>query len=181
MKERLKPRGMVTVRILDAKGVVARRPPGVIRRLLRLPGKKREQVFHNVVTALGDALLANLAVAGGMTPVDSGNGHIEVGTGWTGISPKANTGCNTPTGNRQGMDADYPKTKGVFGESVDDKACWRATFPAGSLDATGVNEAALMNASADGVCLAYAQITPEVNISSNDILQIDWEITFYGT
>jgi len=151
-------------------------------RLLGLPGRRLDYRFHNVVTAHGDALLASLAVGGTMTPVDGANGFIEVGTGWTGLSPKDNNdGCNSPVGARQGMDAEYPKTKGALGEPADDKACYRATFPAGSLEATGINEAALMNASAGGICLAYAQITPEVNIGANDILQIDREITFYGT
>lgn len=181
MREWIKTRGTVRVRVLNEKGEIRRKPPGLFRRVLGLPGRRREQVYHNVVTAQGDALLANLAVAGGMTPVDSGNGHIEVGTGWTGISPKDNTGCNSPTGSRRGMESGYPRTKGTFGESVDDKACWQAVFPSGSLEANGVNEAALMNGLIGGVCLAYAQITPEVNLASNDILQIDWEITFYGT
>ncbi|WP_230391675.1 MULTISPECIES: hypothetical protein [unclassified Oceanispirochaeta] len=181
MKEKIRMRGDVRVRVIGPDGFVRLRRPSLIRRILGLPGRPMDQCFHNVVTAQGDALLANLAVGGGMTVVDSANGHIEVGTGWTGLSPKDNTGCNTPVGNRQGMDADYPKTKGLFGESTDDKACYRATFPSGSLSATGIDEAALMNASAAGVCLAYAQITPEVNIGANDILQIDWEITFYGT
>ena len=181
MRERFKTKGCVSIRVLDRTGAVKRRPPGLIRRILGLPGRLMIQTHHNVVTAQGDALLANLAVAGGMTPVDAANGFIEVGSGWTGISTKANTGCNTPVGSRRGMEAGYPKTKGVFGASVDDKACWRAIFPSGSLTANGIDEAALMNAAAGGVCLAYAQITPEVNISANDILQIDWEITFYGT
>ncbi|MDA3958938.1 hypothetical protein [Oceanispirochaeta sp.] len=181
MFERIKVMGQVRVRVIGPDGFVRLRRPGFFRRLLGRPGKPRDQIYHNVVTAQGDALLANLAVGGGMTPVNSANGFIEVGTGWTGLTTKSNSGCNTPVGNRQGMDAEYPKTKGVFGESTDDKACYRATFPSGSLEATGINEAALMNASAAGVCLAYAQITPEVNIGANDILQIDWEITFYGT
>lgn len=29
--------------------------------------------------------------------------------------------------------------------------------------------------------MAYAQITPAVNISSSDTLQIDWELTFLGS
>ncbi|QEN06792.1 hypothetical protein EXM22_01845 [Oceanispirochaeta crateris] len=182
MKERLGTKGRVRVRVLSPDGRIKRSKPGLFRRILGFPGKLNDFTFHNVVTTYGDALLANLAVGGGMTAVDSANGHIEVGTGWTGLSPKDNTGgCNTPTGTRQGMDNDYPATKGTLGESADDKACYRATFPAGSLDATGINEAALMNASSSGICLAYAQITPEVNIGANDILQIDWEITFYGT
>jgi hypothetical protein len=38
-----------------------------------------------------------------------------------------------------------------------------------------------MNASAGGVCLAYAQITPEINITANDTLQIEWELSFLGS
>ncbi len=181
MRERMKTRGQVTVRVIGPDGFVRRKKAGLLRRLLGLPGRLMEQSFHNVVTIYGDALLANLAVGGGMTPVDSSNGYIEVGTGWTGLSAKNNTACNTPTGSRQIMDADYPATKGAYTEANDGIACYRATFPAGSLVVDGVNEAALMNAETDGVCLAYAQITPEVNLGENDILQVDWEITFYGT
>ena len=33
---------------------------------------------------------------------------------------------------------------------------------------------------ASAKCLAYAQITPAVNVTSADSLQIDWQITFNG-
>jgi hypothetical protein len=51
---------------------------------------------HNVVTAQGDALIADLmADSPARTKVDNSNGEITVGTGWTGISTKNNTGVNT--------------------------------------------------------------------------------------
>jgi hypothetical protein len=45
----------------------------------------------------------------------------------------------------------------------------------------GINEAALLNGSGgSAACLAYAHITPAVNVSSADTLQVVWEITILG-
>ena len=44
------------------------------------------------------------------------------------------------------------------------------------------NEVALMNGNTSAAkCLAYAQITPAVNVTSADSLQIDWQITVSGS
>ncbi|GHU45506.1 hypothetical protein FACS1894190_17650 [Spirochaetia bacterium] len=49
------------------------------------------------------------------------------------------------------------------------------------MNANGINEAALLNGSgASAACLAYAQITPSVNVTSADTLQVLWEITILG-
>ena len=182
MFEKIKMRGKVTVRVLDTTGRIKRRKPGFIRRMLKLPGKKMEAVNHNIVTSQGDALLADwISDVPTRTVIDGTSGYIEVGTGWTGISPKNNTACNTATGARKIMDAGCPQTKGVFGAADDNVTVYRATFAAGNLDASGIDEAALMNHLTAGDCLAYAQITPEVNVTVNDTLQIEWEITFLGS
>jgi hypothetical protein len=59
MKERIKIKGLVTVRVLDRNGKVKRRAPGWFRRLLHIPGRLMEQRFHNIVTREGDALIAD--------------------------------------------------------------------------------------------------------------------------
>ena len=180
--EKMRVSGRVTVRVMDETGNVKRRKPGFIRRLLKIPGKKMESTNHNIITFQGDALLADWVSATiSKTVIDAVNGHIEAGTGWTGNSPKSNTGCNTPTGVRKVMDEGYPKTKGVFDEADDNVAVYRTTFAAGNLNANGINEAALMNHLTAGECLAYAQLIPEANVSENDTLQIEWEILFLGS
>ncbi|MDC7225216.1 MAG: hypothetical protein PQJ61_00465 [Spirochaetales bacterium] len=180
--EKVKARGMVTVRVLDEHGKIKRKDPGILRKALWIPGRPLIQKKHNIITNQGDALLADwLLTAPTKTKITNTTGRIAVGTGWTGVSTKANTGCNNQVGTRRAMDTGYPQTKGAFDAADDNVIIYRATFPAGSLNTNGIDEAALMNAATNGECLAYAQITPEVNITSNDTLQIEWEITFLGT
>jgi hypothetical protein len=182
MKDSIKIRGMVTVRVLDARGNVKRRPPGWFRRLLGMRGRPMAQRFHNIVTREGDALIADALLASpAKTKVSSTAGFIQAGTGWTGNSAKTNTRCNTPTGSMQALDAGYPALKATWGSSGDTTLVYRATFAAGALNANGINEAALLNGSGTGAnCLAYAQVTPSVNVTSSDTLQIQWEITILG-
>jgi hypothetical protein len=133
---------------------------------------------HNVVTAQGDALIADLmADSPARTKVDNSNGEITVGTGWTGISTKNNTGVNTLTGSPQGMESTYPKLKGSFGAANDSTVQYLAVFAAGSLDVSGIDEAALGNGTDN---LAYAEISPTVNVGLSDTLQVSWEITVLG-
>ena len=113
--------------------------------------------------------------------VTSASGVIQVGTGWTGNSTKTNTRCNTPTGSMQQLDSGYPALKAAWGSTGDTTVTYRATFAAGSLNANGINEACLLNGSGStAVCLAYAQITPSVNVTASDTLQVLWEITILG-
>jgi len=138
---------------------------------------------HNIVTNQGDALIADLmAETPAKTKVDNSNGYITVGTGWTGTTPKTNEAVNTPTGSPQGMEATYPKLKGAFGAADDNVVQYRAIFTAGSLNTTGIDEAGLGNNAVEtsGDNLAYAQITPAVNVTTLDTLQIDWELTILG-
>jgi hypothetical protein len=139
---------------------------------------------HNIVTDEGDALVADImSKTPARTKVDGTNGYIAVGTGWTGTTPKANTTLNTPTGSPKLMTSPYPQQKGSFGAANDNVTQYRTIFTAGDLNASGINECIIYNnvtpASADA--LAYAQLTPSVNMTTSDTLQIDWELTFLGS
>jgi hypothetical protein len=182
MKDRIKIKGMVTVRVMDKDGKVKRRAPGWFGRLFRVPGRLVEQRFHNIVTREGDALIADALLASPTkTKVTSSSGYIQVGTGWTGNSTKTNTRCNTATGSMKALDSGYPVLKAAWGNSGDTTITYRATFAAGGLNANGINECCLLNGNGTPAnCLAYAQISPSVNVTSSDTLQILWEITILG-
>lgn len=166
MKSNIEIRGCLKWAVIDKDGVVT---------------QKGEN--HNIVTSEGDALIADLlSESPSRVKVDNTNGHIQVGTGWTGTTPKNNEEVNTPSGSPKEMSSTYPVLKGAFGDADDNVVQYRALFAAGDLDDTGIDEAALLNnatpASAD--CLAYAEITPAVDVTTSDSLQIDWEITILG-
>jgi hypothetical protein len=182
MKDKIRIRGNVTIQVFDKNGKLKRRSPGFFRRLLGLKGKFVIQEFHNIVTHEGDALIADaMLVNPTRTKVSSANGYIQVGTGWTGNSTKTTYRCNTPTGAMKALDANYPALYDVWGEAGDTILLYRATFPAGSLNANGINEACLLNGNGNGAnSLAYAQISPAVNVTSSDTLQILWEICILG-
>jgi hypothetical protein len=141
-----------------------------------------EQKYHNIVTREGDALIADALLASpNKAKVTSSSGYIQVGTGWTGNSTKTNTRCNTATGSMKALDSGYPVLKAAWGSTGDTTVTYRATFAAGALNANGINEACLLNGNSGSAnCLAYAQITPAVNVTSSDTLQILWEITILG-
>jgi hypothetical protein len=141
-----------------------------------------EQRFHNIVTREGDALIADALLASpAKTKVTSSAGYIQAGTGWTGNSVKTNTRCNTATGSMKLLDSGYPALKAAWGSAGDTTVIYRATFAAGALNANGINEACLLNGNGTSAnCLAYAQITPAVNVTAADTLQILWEITILG-
>ena len=182
MRDRIKIRGKVTIQVFDCHGKLKRRSPGILRRLLGLQGRFLIQEFHNIVTREGDALIADALLASPTkTKVTSSSGFIQVGTGWTGNSTKTNTRCNTVTGSMKALDAGYPALKAAWGSIGDTTVTYRATFAAGALNVNGINEACLLNGNGSGAnCLAYAQITPSVNVASSDTLQVLWEITILG-
>ena len=182
MKDRIRIKGKVTVRVLDKDGNVKRRKPGWFRRWLGLPGRLMVFTHHNIVTREGDALIADALLASpAKTKVTSASGYIQVGTGWTGNSTKSNTRCNTATGSMKALDSGYPALNATWGNTGDTTVTYRATFAAGNLNANGINEACLLNGNTSTAnCLAYAQITPSVNVTSSDTLQILWEITILG-
>ena len=139
-------------------------------------------INHNIVTDQGDAMIADLMQeTPTQTKVDETNGHVEVGTGWTGSGAKQQEVCNTSIA-VEVMDVGYPTTEGAFGAANDNVTQYRSSFEAGEAEATDLDEAALLNditpASAD--CLAYGQITPAVTVGASDTLQVDWELTVLG-
>ncbi|KKM22153.1 hypothetical protein LCGC14_1628220 [marine sediment metagenome] len=137
----------------------------------------------NIVTDEGDALIADLMCeAPAKQKFDNANAFIEVGTGFV-SEVKTALSCTTPTGSPEEMDGTtYPIIKGAFGGANDNVTQYRATFEAGDLDATGIDESALLNNITVGSaeCLAYAQITPTVDVSTVDTLQMNWELTYTG-
>jgi len=182
MKDNIRIKGKVTVQVFDCNGKLKRHNPGFFRRLFGLPGKLMVQEFHNIVTREGDALIADALLSSPTrTKVTSSNGYIQVGTGWTGNSTKTNTRCNTATGSMKTLDSGYPALNASWGNSGDTTITYRATFAAGLLNANGINEACLLNGNSSSAnCLAYAQISPSVNVTSSDTLQVLWEITILG-
>jgi len=182
MKDKIKIRGKVTIQVFDEHGKLKRRSPGLLRRLFGLQGQFMVQEFHNIVTREGDALIADaLLTSPAKTKVTSSSGYIQVGTGWTGNSAKTNTRCNTPTGSMRALDANYPALTAAWGNTGDTTLTYRATFATGTLNANGINEACLLNGNGSGAnCLAYAQITPSVNVTASDTMQVLWEITILG-
>ena len=182
MKDRIKIRGLVTVRVFDADGNLKRHRPSFLQRFFGLPGKPMAQRFHNIVTRQGDALIADALLASPVrAKVTSSSGFIQVGTGWTGNSTKANTRCNAATGSMRALDSGFPALNAAWGITGDTTVSYRATFSAGTLNANGINEACLLNGNgATADCLAYAQITPGVNVTASDTLQVLWEITILG-
>jgi hypothetical protein len=198
LKDKSRIKGMVTASVFGADGRLKKRKLTVDRFMrsfwawLTQPISFADfktmlhyhfSINHNIVTDEGDALVADqMAETPARTKVDNTNGHITVGTGWTGTTPKQNTAVNTPTGSPEPMDATYPKLKGSFGAADDNVTQYRSTFEAGDLNQTGIDEAGLGNnaTEASGDNLAYGQISPSVDVGTSDTLQVDWEITFLG-
>ena len=118
MKDRIRIKGKVTVKVFDQHGKLKRRKPNFLQRLLGLQGAFMIYEFHNIVTREGDALIADALLASPVkTKVTSSNGYIQVGTGWTGNSTKTNTRCNTSTGSMKALDSGYPALKAAWGAS----------------------------------------------------------------
>ena len=182
MRDRIKIRGKVTIQVFDRNGKLKRRSPGFFRRFFGLQGAFLVQEFHNIVTREGDALIADALLGSPTkTKVTSSSGYIQVGTGWTGNGTKTNTRCNAATGSMKALDSGYPALSAAWGSNGDTTLTYRATFAAGSLNVNGINEACLLNGNGTSAnCLAYAQITPTVNVTSSDTLQVLWEITILG-
>lgn len=195
-QDKAKITGLVTARVYGPDGqlkhfpehpILKYFPLGVQRmaeRIFGIPvsGSPMEVTNYNIVTDEGDAMVADLcAQTPARTKVDNTNGYIEVGTGYVSES-KAATSCTTPTGSPEVMDATYPVLKGSWGAANDNVTQYRSTFEAGDLNATGIDEAALLNGATATTadCLAYAQINPAVNVTTSDTLEVTWELTFTG-
>jgi len=182
MKDGIKIKGNVRVRVFDADGELKRRNPGFFRRLFGLRGKPVVQEFHNIVTRQGDALIADsLLAAPARKKVSDASGFIQVGSGWKNGTHKHAARCAAPAGNMRALDGGYPVLAASWGDTGDTTVVYRATFAAGTLDADGINEACLLNGNGSAAdCLAYARIAPAVNVAASDTLQIVWEITIVG-
>lgn len=170
--------GRVTVVVYDKDGNIKRHEPNWFQRLFRLPGKLMVCTNHNIVTNEGDALIADLLQnTPERTKVDTSNGVIGVGTGFT-AEGKTSDALGTQTGSNEAMDSGYPQTKGAWAAADDNVIVYKATFEAGDLNATGIDEALLGNGTDT---LAYAEITTPVNVTTSDTLAVTWEITLLGS
>lgn len=170
--------GKVTAIVRDEHGNIKRHAPRWWERLLKRPGRLMISVNHNIVTNEGDALIADLhQETTERTKLDNTNGVIGVGTGFT-TEAKTVDALATQTGSNEAMDASYPQTKGAWGAADDNVIVYKSTFEAGDLNATGIDEALLGNGTDT---MAYAQITPAVDVSASDTLEVTWEITFLGS
>jgi len=161
---------------------IKRYPQTWFQKFFNLPGSLMQGVNHNVVTNEGDALIADaMSESPARRQVDNTNGYIEVGTGYS-SEVKTVLACVTPTGSPEGMDATYPKVKGLFLDADDNVTQYKSTFEAGDLNDTGIDEACLMNEAiaSNADALAYAELSPAVNMTTDDTLAIDWELTFLG-
>jgi hypothetical protein len=140
---------------------------------------KLHQTQPNKITNQGVGYLADLmANTPTKTKFNTANTYIVVGTGYGNVSvPAAQTWVYTQTGSPAPMQSGYPQTQSAFPSPT---IVYSALFTAGTLNVTGINEACLVNnpISGGGVSLAYAQINPQINVSSVDTLTITWNVTF---
>jgi len=179
LKDKFGLTGMVTARVFTdpEKKNLKLRKPNFFQKLFNLVPREMVSVNHNIVTNEGDALVADiLQETPERTKVDNTNGLISVGTGYT-TEGKTSDALTSITGSAEAMDATYPVTKGDWGAADDGVIVYVSTFEAGDLNATGIDEALLGNGTDT---LAYAQITPAVDVSSSDTLEVTWEITVLG-
>jgi hypothetical protein len=146
---------------------------------------KQYERFHNIITAQGDALIADqLSGTNARTHVTNASGYIVIGTGFTGSNIKNQTWVMTQTGSPQALSVGYPQLQGTWGNTGQNIVIYQCLFPQGSLNVIGINEAAIVTASTQGAntsCLAYAQVVNSVNVSPSDTLLVTWNITFLGS
>ena len=177
-KNKVGIKGSISVVVYDSSGNVKRYEPNWLQRLFHRPGSEMRMTNHNIVTNEGDALVADLMQE---TPerdkVDNTNGVIGVGTGFS-AETKAVDALVTQTGSDEAMDATYPQTKGAWTAGDDNVIVYVSTFEAGDLNDTGIDEALLGNGTDT---LAYAEISPAVDVTTADTLEVTWEITFTGS
>ena len=170
-------KGFVRATVFGPNGEVKRHPRNWLDKLLSREGRLMISENHNIVTDEGDALIVDMLVTTGtQTAVDNANAVIGVGTGFV-TELKTTDALVTQTGIDEAMEATYPKQKGAFLAADDNVVQYRSVFEAGDLDAVGIDEALLGNGTDT---LAYAQITPTVDVTTSDTLQVDWELTFLG-
>ncbi len=179
-REKTGIRGKVTAIVYEQNGDIKRHEPNLLQKFLGLPGNQMISINHNLVTNEGDAVFAqSLATTPGIDLPTNANAQIGVGTGYT-ATAKTTTGLTTPSGSYEAMDSTYPLQKGAFSATDDNVLVFKSTFEAGDLNASGIDEVALRNSSGDDHNIAYAQITPAINVTTADTLAITWEMTFLG-
>ncbi len=175
--------GKVTITVRGKDGEIKRFDPTWYEKFRGQLGKPMVVSNSNSVTNEGDAICADvLSGADARAVFNNANALILTGVGWTGSAIKTNTWCNS-SGNSKVMSTGYPKLKGSFGAANDSVVQYRAEFAAGALKTTGLDEAAIINnaSSNSADILAYAEVTPTINVTTDDTLQVDWEITFLGS
>ena len=177
-KDKMGIRGLVRAVVYSPDGQVKNRKRTWLDRLFNRPAKPMISVNHNIVTNEGDALIADLLQeTPERTKVDNANGVIGVGTGFS-AEAKTTDALVTQVGVDEAMDAGYPQTKGDWAAADDSVVVYKATFEAGDLNNSGIDEALLGNGTDT---LAYAEISPAVDVLTADTLVITWELTFLGS
>lgn len=176
-KEKIGMKGKLKWVVRDKDGNVKKYEKSFWQKLFGLEASLMKGENHNIVTNEGDALVADLMQeTPERTKVDNTNGVMGVGTGFV-SETKTTDALVTQTGSNEAMDATYPKTKGDWAAADDAIIVYVVTFEAGDLTATGIDEAILTNGTDT---LAYAQISPAVDVAVTDTLELTWEITFLG-
>jgi hypothetical protein len=167
MNDAMHPTGTVIFEVYDKDGIL-----------------KQRSTNHNIITAQGDSYIADLlSLNPARVKLSAANGFIAVGTGWTGLNTKANTWVNTQVGIPTPLLAGYPQIQAPWGSVGANSLVSIGVYPIGSLNANGINEAALVTAPIQGVittCLAYSQVIPVANVTSSDSFMITWIINFLG-
>ncbi len=177
MKSGIKAKGQIRVLVVGKDGEIKKYPRSFWRKLLGLPAKLMFVKNHNTITVQGEKLLADWMLGVPTKPrITDATGFIQVGTGWTGTSPKQNTRCNTPFTTMQQISTEFPELT-----EAENGVMYKAVFPADFFLTRTLNEICLLNGNTElAECLAYAELSPAVPITSSDTLTIEWDIAFEG-
>jgi hypothetical protein len=177
MKSGIKAKGQIRVLVVGKDGEIKKYQRSFWRRLFGLPAKMMFVKNHNTITVQGEKLLANWMLGVPTKPrITDATGFIQVGTGWTGNSPKQNTRCNTPFSTMQQISTGFPELT-----QTENGVVYKAVFPTGFFNTRTLNEICLLNGNTEQAeCLAYAELNPAVPITSYDTLTIEWEIVSEG-
>ncbi len=163
--------GEVVASVRTKDGKIKERK-SLIQRLFR---QKMITVNHNCITSQGLSLIADWMLATPQkTKITSVNGYMQVGTGWTGLSPHNNSRCNMPVGIVQKVDSGYPRAS-------NGTVIYRATFNAGSVEGDSINEVCLMNGNTEAAeSLAYAELVPPLEVTKLDTLTVEWTVSLHA-
>jgi hypothetical protein len=182
-------KGKVRFIVRGPDGKIKRYEPTFWEKVMGKKGRQMDVTVRNAITNTGDAYCAQQTGSTVTTDIkifDNANSRIVVGTGWTGTAIKTNDWVNTAATSApvRSVSTGYPQLNTALGSTGDNTIIYRSTYSAGLLSSTdALDEAALVNiASTTGTeqSFAYAQISPNVTVTSDDTLQVDWSITFLG-